>query len=346
MAKAMAASQHRDNSVANLRRPCPFGGCARTRFRPTLGVMSTFEAAEPLALSRSLESLVAAAATGVVTLKAAAYRSSSGIVLPNGLIAAAAHVVRREERILVRSQEGPIGEATVVGRDGDIDLAILRLPELSLQPLKVAAPETLKPGALAAVVGMTPDVGPSVSLGILGAVGNARSTWRGGRLDRFLRLDVNLYPSQSGAAVVNASGELIGMATPALSRQSTLAIPAETLTRLAEQIARDGGLRRGYIGVGVQPVAIQPSVATRLNLQAQHGLLLVSVEDGSPADTAGLQLGDVLISTAAGLLHSPEDLQSLLRTAPVGKEIAFTIIHGGELETRSVVVGERITRSK
>src|SRR6202012_3178614 len=95
--------------------------------------------------------------------------------------------------------------------------------------LEAANVESLETGSLALVVGMTADVGATASLGVLGATGPARKMWRGGALDQFLRLDVNLYPSQSGAAAVTAEGALIGMATPALSRQSTLAVPITTI---------------------------------------------------------------------------------------------------------------------
>lgn len=299
------------------------------------------------ALSKALEGLVASTAHGVVTVKAGAYRWASGVVLPNNLIAVANHSVRRGERVPVRTADGTKAEASVLGRDEGLDLAILKAEELDLRPLEHCEPESLRAGMLATVIGMTPDVGPSVSLGMMGAVGASRATWRGGKLDQFLRLDVNLYPSQAGAAVVSAEGKLIGMATPALSRHSTMAVPAKTLARIAEEAAKEGGIRHGYIGVGVQPVAVQSSVRSRLNLKHSAGLMLLSVEEGSAAEQAGLELGDILLEIDGLAISDPEELQALLRSGTVGKELRLTILRAGQIETtRTLTVGERSKKGK
>ena len=297
-------------------------------------------------LSDSLETLVAAVAPGVVTVKAAAYRPTSGIILPDNLIAVANHAVRRGDRIPVHSFQGFAGEASILGRDEGLDLAVLKLEGLTQKPLEHCKPDSLKAGMLAAVIGMTADVGPSVSLGIVGAVGEARRTWRGGMLDQFLRLDVNLYPSQSGAAVVNAEGQLVGMATPVLSRHSAIAIPAMTLARIAGELLREGRIRHGYIGIGAQPVAIQSSVLSRLDPKYSSGLMLLSVEDGSPADLAGLKLGDILLEVEGVRITDPEELQAMLRTEFIDKEMSLTILSGGELKTRTVTVGERAGKGR
>lgn len=303
-------------------------------------VMSNYEAATGLpGLSQSIEALVASASRGVVTV--GAYRSASGVVLPGNYIAVANHSVRRAEKIPVRTRDGDKGEASLAGRDEGIDVAILKTDNLNLSPLEPSDPSTWKPGGLAAVVGMTADVGASASLGILGAIGEGRNTWRGGRLDKFVRLDVNLYPSQTGAAVVDAAGGLIGMATPALSRHSAMAIPASTLHQLAERASKDGRLCQGYIGAGVQSVAIQSAVRERLNLNATAGLLLIHVEESSPAERAGLLLGDILVEAGGEWLAQPEDLQRVLRKTSVGAELSVTVLHGGELASRVAVVGER-----
>ena len=121
-----------------------------------------------------------------------------------------------------------------------MDLAILRAEGLNIPTLQTAEAKSLQAGMLAAVVGMTRDAGPSVSLGILGAVGPQRRTWRGGTLDQFIRLDVNLYPSQNGAAVVDSNGLLIGMATPMLSRHSTITLSVSTIQRVIAELQKEG----------------------------------------------------------------------------------------------------------
>src|SRR3954470_15129903 len=200
-------------------------------------------------LSQALVELVAKSATGVVAIKAAAYRTTSGVALPGNLIAAANHAVKGDSEIPLQTAGGAQSIGTVLGREPRLDVAILRT-DLPIEPLPSRDPASIKAGDLVSVVGLTIDAGPSASLGIMGAVGESRRTWRGGTLDHFFRLDVNLYPSQSGAAVVAADGALIGMATPALLRHSALAVPLTTLSRVAEELLRQGRIRRGYLGVG------------------------------------------------------------------------------------------------
>src|SRR3954447_1197279 len=247
-------------------------------------------------LSQALVELVAKAADGIVAIKAAAYRTTSGVSLEGNLIAAASHTVKRDSGIPLQTASGAQSTARVIGREPGLDVAILRADDLPVRPLPYRDPAAIRAGDLLAVVGLTTDAGPSASLGVMGAVGGSRRTWRGGTLDQFLRLDVNLYPSQSGAAVVGADGALLGMATPALSRHSAMAIPVSTLSRVADELVRQGRIRRGYLGVGMQAVPIPVSLREKLGFGYEYGLIVLSVEHESPAEKAGWQLGDILVT--------------------------------------------------
>ena len=237
----------------------------------------------------------------------------------------------------MQAANGSQAEATILGRDPGIDLAILKADGLKTNPLQAADPASLKVGALTLVVGSTVDVGVTASLGILGAKGPARRNWRGGTLDEYFRLDVNLYPSQSGAAVVSAEGELIGMATPALSRHSTVAIPMSTIDRIARELLVQGRIRHGYLGIGVQPVAVSGT----LNSTQKTGLILLSVETDSPAGEAGLLLGDVLLSLDGKPVTDIDDLHGALRGDIVGNTVKATFIRGGEVHETEVTITER-----
>ncbi|HJY08325.1 MAG TPA: serine protease, partial [Bryobacteraceae bacterium] len=165
------------------------------------------------AYSAALSKLIEETGRSVVAIQAAAYRVTSGVVIAGNLVAANDHAVRREGKIPVHLPSSERMEATILGRDPTLDLAILGLEDNVLTPVTPAEDSEMQPGALAIVTGRTIDVGLSASAGILGAVGNARRSWRGGTLDRFLRLDVNMYPSQAGAGVFSATGRFWGMAT-------------------------------------------------------------------------------------------------------------------------------------
>lgn len=292
-------------------------------------------------LSDALVALVEQVKPSLVAVKSAAYRTVSGILLGDGLIAVAEHMLRRQDRVPVHSASGSKEQADILGRDPTVDIAILKADGLDAKPLPAVTGDTLKPGMLAAVVGLTTDVGPSVSLGMIGAVGPSRSTWRGGTLDSFIRLDVNLYPSQSGAAVVSADGSLIGLATPALLRHSGVAVPTETIRRVADEIVKQGRIRQGYIGVGLQPVSIPASFGEYTGQAPEAGLIVLNVETGSPADEAKIQLGDILISIDGKPVQDVDELQSILRGDNVGRAVKAELIRGGHRHQAVIVVSER-----
>lgn len=307
---------------------------------------STHSSTELSGLSQSLVQLVQAASGGVVAVKAAPYRVVTGLSLRADLIAVADHSLRREGRVPIQTADSTSAVATILGREPSLDLAFLKVEGVILTPLAAADAGSFRAGMLAAVIGMTMDVGPSAGLGVLGAVGGPRRTWRGGTLDSFLRLDVNLYPSQSGAAVVDVDGKLIGMATPGLSRHSAVAVPIATLQRVSEELLREGRIRHGYLGVGLQPVAILKSLRDRHGIEAESGLIVLSIEADSPAEQAGLQLGDVLISIDGKALEDVDDLQSLLRGDAVGKTVRAKLLRGGDPGEANITIGERVKKSR
>lgn len=303
--------------------------------------MTSTVIADLSAFSQALADLVEKTAAGVVAVKAAPYRIVSGLVVREDLVAVSSHTLRREDRIPIQTIDGIQAVGTILGRDPTIDLAFLKLESGKLKPLTAADPTSLKAGALAAVVGLTIDAGPSASLGILGAVAGPRRTWRGGTLDHFFRLDVNLYPSQSGAAVVDAEGRLIGLATPALLRHSAVAVPLVTLNRVADELLQQGRIRHGYLGVGLHPVAVPASLREKLGVAAEAGLILLSVEPESPADKAGWLVGDILISLDGKAIIDIDELQTALRGNTVGRSVTASLLRGGELIETQVTISER-----
>ncbi len=293
--------------------------------------------------SNDLVGLVEKVSPSVVAVKAGAYRTVSGVVIDESHIAVPEHALKRRDSIPVITSAGHEAVAKVLGRDPSVDLAILEIEGLNAPGLTTA--ETFKAGMLAAVVGMTSDVGPSVSLGIIGAVGPQRRTWKVGLLDQFIRLDVDLYPSQSGAAVVDTEGHLIGMATPALSRHSVVTLPVATIHRVMAELKRDGHIRTGYLGVGVQPVAIPEHLQNKIPGSPKVGLILLNVVPGGAADQAGLLVGDILLSINGQSLEDVEQLQAQLRGEHIGTSSELVILRGGEPRTLSIIVQESQRKS-
>jgi serine protease Do len=172
-------------------------------------------------------------------------------------------------------------------------------------------------------------------MGIVSAVSGDWRTWRGGRLDQYIRLDLTLYPGSSGGAVVNTAGEVFGIATSALSRIAGVAIPSATIDRVVEQILSRGRVSRGYLGVGLQPVELPDH---------QKALIVLSLAPEGPAATAGVLMGDILVSLAGAPVAETEDIQTALESHPVGQSVEAGIVRGGVAKTIDIVVGERPRR--
>ena len=291
-------------------------------------------------LSDALVKLVSETAPSTVCVKAGAYRTVSGVVIDTEHIAVPDHALKRRDGVSFLNHSGEETAAKILGRDPSVDLAILHVQDHQMAALPQAQPTSLKAGMLAAVVGMTRDIGASVSLGILGAVGPQRRTWRGGSLDQFVRLDVSLYPSQNGAAVITSEGQLIGMATPALSRHATITVPINTIHRVIAELHKEGRIRRGHLGVGVQPVVIPDSLRSKIEGSPALGLILLSVASGAAADAAGLQVGDILLSLNGNSLEDIDQLQAQLRGEHIGQASELQILRGGEPRRVSVVIQE------
>jgi S1-C subfamily serine protease len=296
-----------------------------------------------VALSESIASLVAQIGRSVVAVHARTRFDSSGVHWSPGVVVTAAHTIRREEEIRVTNSAGASVDAELAGRDPGTDLAVLRVQELDVPVLpRQAAGEPL-PGQLALAVGRSKD-SAIAAVGVVGSLSGPSSTWRGGHLDRVIRLSLELHPGGAGGAVTDASGKLIGIATQALSRFSVFAIPPETVDRVSSSLLTHGRIPRGYLGVGLQPIAIPEHLKIKLGLSATAGLVAMSVDADAPAGRAGVSIGDVLVELGGRAVAKPESVQEVLDSDSVGKTMPVRIVRGGSTITLDITVGERPRR--
>ena len=289
---------------------------------------------ELAALSADLATAVERAGRSVVAVHARPRFSSSGVIWRPGVIVTAQHTIRREEEITVTLPDGTNRPASLAGSDAGSDVAVLRLAEPAGDPAPSPAAET-KPGHLALAIGRSEDSGVNATLGILSAVSGPWRTWRGGRLDQYIRLDLTMYPASSGGLVINSAGATVGVATSALSRIAGLAIPAATINRVLDEILTRGRVFRGYLGVGLQPVALPDH---------QKGLIILSVEEGGPAAAAGVLIGDILVSLHGKPVADTDDVQTALESAGAGQNVEAGVLRGGERKSIQIAVGERPRR--
>ncbi len=296
-----------------------------------------------LSLSEHLASTVEQAGRFVVAVHARARINSSGVHWVPGVVVTADHTIRQDEDIRVTAPDGSTLPAELAGRDPSTDLAVLRVNNLNMPVAAKAGTRALKPGNVALVVGRFKD-SANAAFGVLSSLSGPSQTWRGGHLEQVIRLDVALQPPSAGGAVVDAEGNLIGIATAALSRISVFAIPLVTVQRVTEKLLAHGRIPRGYLGVGLQPIAIPEHLKSKLNLAASAGLIVVSVDADAPAGHAGITLGDVLLDLAGHAIERPDDVQKVLDSESIGKKLAARILRGGNAMDVELTVAERPSR--
>jgi S1-C subfamily serine protease len=170
-------------------------------------------------------------------------------------------------------------------------------------------------------------------------LGEAWRTPGGGEVDRYLQTDVVMYPGFSGGPLVGSGAQVLGLNTSGLLRGISLAVPSSTVQRVVEALLTHGRVRRGYLGIGAQPVRLPE--ATAKELDQETGVLLMSVETGGPAAQGGLMLGDTIVAMDGQPVRHMEDLLALLTGDRVGKSMSVRLLRGGRLEERPVVMGER-----
>jgi S1-C subfamily serine protease len=171
----------------------------------------------------------------------------------------------------VADREGRTISATLVGRDPGTDLAVLRIQDTALPTAGLGDSGSLKVGHIVLAVGY----GPRASWGIVSAVGGRWRTWRGGEIDQLLRLDLTLYPGFSGGPIVDAQGRIAGINTSGLSQRLELAIPASTVSRVADELIEKGHVSRAFLGVGLQPARLPEAARGALAGAPEIGLIVV-----------------------------------------------------------------------
>jgi len=290
-------------------------------------------------LSTALAAAVETTGASVVRVEARRRMPASGIVWSaDGLIVTAHHVVEQDDNMGIGLPDGGGATASLVGRDPSTDLALLRIQARGLKPATWIDASALKVGHLALALGR-PDESIMATLGIVHALGKGWRTPAGGELDTYLQSDVVMYPGFSGGPLISAAGEVMGVNSSALLRGVSLAIPTATVRQVIETLLTHGRVRRGYLGVSAQVVRLPAALAQQSDQET--GLLLGSVEPGSPAEKAGLFMGDTIVALDGQPVRHLDDLQALLSGERVGASVPVRIVRGGQVTDVPVTIGEQ-----
>src|ERR671912_2097795 len=291
------------------------------------------------ALSDGMADAVENVATSIVRVNGRRRRSGSGLVFAQNKVLTASHVLEREEDLSVETADGRTLSARFAGRDHSSDLALLNVEGLDIDPATPAEAEA-RVGQISLAVGShSRGEGPRATLGVVSTVGGPIRTRRGPRLERYIQTDATPYPGFSGGPLIDARGNALGILVSGWGRGAAFAIPADLAWRTAGTLSERGSVKRGYLGILSQPVRLPDG--QRLGLTQRGGLLVVGVEEGSPAGRGGLIIGDILVTLDGQPVEDTEDLLVLLTGDRVGQEVPVKVVRGGELQELRVTVGER-----
>jgi S1-C subfamily serine protease len=297
-------------------------------------------------LSNALAQATDRAAATIVAVHTEARGSASGVIWRPGIIVTSEHALRRDEEIHASLPDGRVVAATLAGRDPSTDLAVLKCAEATAVASEFGDPTTSKPGSLTLVVGRTRASGPVAALGVVSLVAPDRRIWTGASLAPYIRLDVAIQSTVAGGAAVGAQGRIFGIVTPRFGRFGAIAVPASTVNVVVDMLLKKGRIPRGYLGVGLQSVRLPDTLRHSLQREEKTAAIVLEVEPESPAHTAGLVIGDIIVSVSGQPVAGLEDIHSQLQGAAIGQRLPLGFVRGGALQEAIVTVGEHLHGGK
>jgi len=295
-------------------------------------------------VSKEISEGVQKAGKSIVAVDGRSGHTSSGIVWRADSILTAAHAIRHESNIGVIFAPGRSVLARLAGRDRGTDIALLKVEKpMEMETAKFGDAGSLSVGELAVAVARTRRGNIVASSGIISGL---MGEWRLARtrIDQFIRPDLNLFAGFSGGALLNAAGGILGLNTSGLLRGKPITIPASTLSRIAEEIAASGHVAHPYVGLVMQAVQVPASLQKKAGVDAEAGLLVMHVEAGGPADSAGVLLGDILLEMDGRAFGELDDLSEALAKKGAGQEVQTSLIRGGQRLQLTIQVGNRPSR--
>ena len=280
-------------------------------------------------LSGALAGLVAGAAPAVVSVHS--HQShSSGFVWRSGLIVTADEALADEGDVAVGFPDGRTLPARVAGRDPTTDIALLRIEQANLSSAALNRAE-IATGAVAVVVGAE-DEGPTAAFGVVSCSGGPWRSMRGGEIDARLELAIALRQRAEGGLALDAGGRPFGMAVFG-PRRRVLVIPTATIERVAARLETHGRIARGYLGLGLQPVAVDGGDGS--------GAMVMSVDPKGPGALAGVHQGDIIITWNGEPIRHLRSVLRALGADSVGRQITLGLRRAGERQQVSLTIGER-----
>lgn len=267
----------------------------------------------------------------------------SGFVFtPDGLILTNSHVVREAVRIGVTLTDGRRMPAILIGDDPASDLAVIRVDEPGLTVAGLGDSQRLRVGQIVIAIGAPYGFQSTVTAGVVSALGRSLRSYSGRLIDDVVQTDASLNPGNSGGPLVDSSGRVVGVNTATIlpAQGICFAIGINTAKFVASRLLRDGRIRRSYIGLSAQTVPVHRRIVRFYDLANETGVVVLSLEDGSPARRAGLREGDIIVALDGQPVAGVDDLHRLLTDIRVGVTSALTVLRWTEKLELKVVPEE------
>lgn len=269
--------------------------------------------------------------------------SGSGVVIDaeNGYIVTNSHVVEGADKIEVGLTDGRTVEAELVGRDPHVDLAVLKVEADNLVAVDFADTNLLRVGDFVVAIGNPFNLKQTVTSGIVSALGRTGLGIEG--YEDFIQTDASINPGNSGGALVDLRGELVGINTAILAPNGGnvgigFAIPGNMVQPIFEQLIAHGEVRRGLVGISVQN--LHPELAEAFGVNAQDGVIVTRVEEGSPAERAGLKDGDIIQRIGQRDIDAVADFHSQAAVMFIGNTVEFSYLRDGRTKSVGLKISE------
>jgi S1-C subfamily serine protease len=289
-------------------------------------------------VSAETAQLVATVSPGIVALHLRHGGHVSGILWASDTIIASEQSLAKGSEVAATLPGGAKARLSIAARDPSTNLTILR-PEVPAEPGPSFQKADAGPvGTIVLMVGADGLGAATARLGMVHTLGPAWQSLAGGHIDRLIRLDFRLGSADEGGAIVDAEGNLVGMAA-AGPRGRTLVIPATTIERVLQTFRSTGRIARGWLGLGLHPVALPDEVKPEAGTET--ALMVVRLEPGSPAEQAGLQLGDILIGIGDQPAADPRSVLARLGPEAVNSKLVLKFVRAGHIGSVEATIGER-----